>query len=65
MHELDADGADRLPHHRRFDFTDNARQVLLSAVSPRELLRTAEAVTRRIGAAVGRIRAIRQRGEVP
>jgi serine/threonine protein kinase len=54
MHELDADGADRLPHHRRFDFTDDARQVLLSAVSPRELLRTAEAVTRRIEAAVGR-----------
>ncbi|WP_143076597.1 NaeI family type II restriction endonuclease [Streptomyces sp. MUSC 14] len=54
MHELDAEGADRLPHHRRFDFTDDARQVLLSAVSPRELLRTAEAVTRRIEAAVGR-----------
>ena len=54
MHELDADGADRLPHHRRFDFTDDARRVLLSAVSPRELLRTAEAVTRRIEAAVGR-----------
>ncbi|MFD0013628.1 SAV_2336 N-terminal domain-related protein [[Kitasatospora] papulosa] len=54
MHELDYDGADRLPHHRRFDFTDDARQVLLSAVSPRELLRTAEAVTRRIEVAVGR-----------
>ncbi|WP_413810838.1 SAV_2336 N-terminal domain-related protein [Streptomyces sp. OE57] len=54
MHELDADGADRLPHHWRFDFTDDARSVLLSAVSPRELLRTAEAVTRRIEAAVGR-----------
>ncbi|MFE7571877.1 NaeI family type II restriction endonuclease [Streptomyces sp. NPDC057539] len=54
MHELDADGADRLPHHRRFDFTDDARQVLLSAVSPKDLLRTAEAVTQRIEAAVGR-----------
>ncbi|MFF9333879.1 SAV_2336 N-terminal domain-related protein [Streptomyces albogriseolus] len=54
MHELDADGADRLPHHRRYDFTDGARRVLLSAVSPRELLRTAEAVTQRIEAAVGR-----------
>ncbi|MCX5058996.1 NaeI family type II restriction endonuclease [Streptomyces sp. NBC_00452] len=54
MHELDADGADRLPHHRRFDFTDDARRVLLSAVSPRELLRTTEAVTRRIEAAIGR-----------
>ncbi|RIH60614.1 hypothetical protein D3C59_18170 [Streptomyces sp. SHP22-7] len=54
MHELDAHGADRLPHHRRYDFTDGARRVLLSAVSPRELLRTAEAVTQRIEAAVGR-----------
>ncbi|MFJ3304351.1 NaeI family type II restriction endonuclease [Streptomyces sp. NPDC086549] len=54
MHELDADAADRLPHHRRFDFADDARRVLLSAVSPRELLRTAEAVTRRVEAAVGR-----------
>ncbi|MET7367661.1 SAV_2336 N-terminal domain-related protein [Streptomyces sp. NPDC005566] len=54
MHELDSDGADRLPYHRRFDFTDDARRVLLSAVSLRELLRTAEAVTRHIEAAVGR-----------
>ncbi|MEV0481858.1 NaeI family type II restriction endonuclease [Streptomyces sp. NPDC050508] len=54
MHELDADGAERLPHHRRFDFTDDARRALLSAVSPKELLRTAEAVTRRIEATVGR-----------
>nr|WP_272925601.1 MULTISPECIES: NaeI family type II restriction endonuclease [unclassified Streptomyces] len=54
MHELDACGADRPPHHRRFDFTDDARRVLLSAVSPKELLRTAEAATRHIEAAVGR-----------
>ncbi|MFD3515046.1 NaeI family type II restriction endonuclease [Streptomyces sp. NPDC058657] len=54
MHELDAGAVDRLPHHRRFDFTDEARRVLLSAVSPRELVRTAEAVTRRVEAAVGR-----------
>ncbi|MFI0242140.1 NaeI family type II restriction endonuclease [Streptomyces sp. NPDC016845] len=54
MHEFDADGAERLPHHRRYDFTDDARRLLLSAVSPRELLHTAEAVTRRIETAVGR-----------
>lgn len=47
-------GTERLPHHRRYDFTDDARRLLLSAVSPRELLRTAEAVTRRIETAVGR-----------
>ncbi|MFE0807946.1 NaeI family type II restriction endonuclease [Streptomyces rochei] len=54
MRELNADGTDRLPHHRRFDFADDARRVLLGAVSPKELLRTAETVTLRIEAAVGR-----------
>ncbi|MEV0123075.1 NaeI family type II restriction endonuclease [Streptomyces sp. NPDC050703] len=63
MHECDTvgtagtagtSGAERLPQHRRYDFTDDARRLLLSAVSPRELLRTAEAVTRRIETAVGR-----------
>lgn len=54
MHEVDVDQRGRLPHHRRFDFSGDARRILLSAVSPKELLRTAEAVTRRIEAAVGR-----------
>ncbi|MEV8626920.1 tetratricopeptide repeat-containing protein kinase family protein [Streptomyces sp. NPDC051079] len=54
MHELDADVPDRLPHHRRFDFAHDARRVLLSAVSPKELLRTTEAVTRCIEDSVGR-----------
>ncbi|WP_189830229.1 protein kinase family protein [Streptomyces zaomyceticus] len=54
MHQLAADAPDLLPHHRRFDFTSDARRVLLGAVSPRELLRTTEAVTARVEAAVGR-----------
>ncbi|WP_158879802.1 protein kinase family protein [Streptomyces sp. NRRL F-4428] len=54
MHELHADGPDRLPHHRRFDFPADARRVLLSAVSPKELLRTTEVLTQNIEAAVGR-----------
>ncbi|MEV6199662.1 protein kinase family protein [Streptomyces sp. NPDC051771] len=54
MHQLAADPPDLLPHHRRFDFTDDARRVLLGAVAPRELLRTTEAVTARVEAAVGR-----------
>ncbi|MEU9851925.1 SAV_2336 N-terminal domain-related protein [Streptomyces sp. NPDC047974] len=54
MHQLAADAPDLLPHHRRFDFTGDARRVLLGAVPPRELLRTTEAVTARVEAAVGR-----------
>ncbi|MEV7570215.1 SAV_2336 N-terminal domain-related protein [Streptomyces tanashiensis] len=54
MHQLAADAPDLLPHHRRFDFAGDARRVLIGAVSPRELLRTTEAVTARIEAAVGR-----------
>lgn len=54
MREVEADEPDRLPHHRRFDFEDETRRVLLSVVSPKELLRTTEAVTRSIENAVGR-----------
>jgi len=54
MHQFSADEPNRLPHHRRFDFSSDARRILLSAVSPKELLRTTEDVTRRIEAAVGR-----------
>ncbi|MFF5938827.1 SAV_2336 N-terminal domain-related protein [Streptomyces sp. NPDC012508] len=54
MHEVGADEPERLPHHRRFDFSDEARRLLLSAVPAKELLRTTDAVTRRIEAAVGR-----------
>ncbi|MCX4776097.1 tetratricopeptide repeat-containing protein kinase family protein [Streptomyces sp. NBC_01264] len=54
MHEVDADERDRLPHHRRFDFSSDARRILLNAVSPKELLRTTEAVTRGIEDTVGR-----------
>ncbi|MGW8361851.1 SAV_2336 N-terminal domain-related protein [Streptomyces wedmorensis] len=54
MREIEADEADSLPHHRRFDFEDETRRVLLSVVSPKELLRTTEAVTQSIEDAVGR-----------
>ncbi|WP_406091282.1 SAV_2336 N-terminal domain-related protein [Streptomyces sp. NBC_01013] len=54
MHEADAAEPERLPHHRRFDFASDARRILLSAVSPKELLRTTDAITRHIEAAVGR-----------
>ncbi|MFE2058670.1 tetratricopeptide repeat protein [Streptomyces sp. NPDC059446] len=54
MHEVDADGPERLPHQRRFDFDAEARQALLSAVPPHELLHTAEAVTLRIESSLGR-----------
>ncbi|MER7955747.1 SAV_2336 N-terminal domain-related protein [Streptomyces sp. NPDC096030] len=54
MHQLDADESDRLPHHRRFDFSADTRRLLLSAVSPGELMRTTTAVTERVEAAVGR-----------
>ncbi|WP_159031174.1 tetratricopeptide repeat-containing protein kinase family protein [Streptomyces acidiscabies] len=52
MHEVDA--SERLPQHRRFDFSGEARRALLSAVSAGELLRTADAVARGIEDAVGR-----------
>ncbi|MEW1576617.1 tetratricopeptide repeat-containing protein kinase family protein [Streptomyces microflavus] len=54
MHEVDADEDDRLPHHRRFDFSPDTCRILLSTVSPKELLRTAEAVARGIEVGVGR-----------
>ncbi|MFD5764258.1 hypothetical protein ACFWIN_00320 [Streptomyces sp. NPDC127049] len=54
MHQLTADSPDRLPHHRRYDFPGDARRLLLTAVSPKELLRTTRAVTAHIEAAVGR-----------
>ncbi len=52
MHEVDA--SERLPQHRRFDFSGEARRALLSAVSAGELLRTADVVARDIEDAVGR-----------
>ncbi|WP_369147404.1 tetratricopeptide repeat protein [Streptomyces sp. R44] len=55
MHEVDATAVpDRLPHLRRYDFDPEARRALLSAVPPKELLHTAESVTRRIESAIGR-----------
>ncbi|MFC8953627.1 SAV_2336 N-terminal domain-related protein [Streptomyces sp. NPDC057101] len=54
MHQLTTDAPDRLPHHRRYDFSGDARPLLLTAVSPKELLRTTRTVTAHIEAAVGR-----------
>ncbi|MEV0990617.1 tetratricopeptide repeat-containing protein kinase family protein [Streptomyces sp. NPDC049949] len=54
MHQLTTDEPNRLPHQRRFDFSEDARRVLLGAVSPRELMRTTGAVTEHIEAAIGR-----------
>ncbi|WP_108999026.1 protein kinase family protein [Streptomyces rishiriensis] len=54
MHEVDGGESEALPQHRRFDFAVEARRILLSAVSPQELLRTTDAVTRDIEAAIGR-----------
>ncbi|MFF3253868.1 SAV_2336 N-terminal domain-related protein [Actinacidiphila glaucinigra] len=54
MYEVGAGEPEQLPHTRRFDFAVEARRVLLSTVSPKELLRTTEVVTQRIEAAVGR-----------
>jgi tetratricopeptide (TPR) repeat protein len=54
MYQLGIDEPDQLPHHQRFDFSADARRILLSAVSPGELLRTTTTVTERIEAAVGR-----------
>jgi tetratricopeptide (TPR) repeat protein len=53
MHEVDSGESEALPQHRRFDFAGEARRVLLSAVSPKELLRTTDAVTRDIETAIG------------
>ncbi|QXQ95490.1 protein kinase family protein [Streptomyces sp. WY228] len=54
MHQLATDDPDSPPHHRRYDFSSDARRVLLAAVSPKDLLRVTGAVTEHIEAAVGR-----------
>ncbi|MFD6654090.1 SAV_2336 N-terminal domain-related protein [Streptomyces parvus] len=54
MHQLTTDDPDSPPHHRRYDFSSDARRVLLAAVSPKDLLRVTGAVTGHIEAAVGR-----------
>ncbi|MFD3525131.1 SAV_2336 N-terminal domain-related protein [Streptomyces sp. NPDC058653] len=54
MRQVGAAEPARLPQHQLFDFSDEARRVLLGALAPEELLRTARAVTRQLEAAVGR-----------
>ncbi|MET9551584.1 protein kinase family protein [Streptomyces sp. NPDC006645] len=44
----------QLPQHQLFDFSDEARGLLLGALSPQELLRNTQAVTRQLEAAIGR-----------
>ncbi|MEX0167614.1 tetratricopeptide repeat protein [Streptomyces sp. LMG1-1-1.1] len=54
MHEVDPAEPRPLPHLRRFDFAPDASRALLTAVPPRELLHTADALTRRLESAIGR-----------
>ncbi|MET4925411.1 tetratricopeptide repeat-containing serine/threonine-protein kinase [Streptomyces sp. PSRA5] len=54
MRQVRAPGPTRLPQHQLFDFSDEARRILLGALSPEELLRTTRAVTRRLEATIGR-----------
>ncbi|MFC8830832.1 SAV_2336 N-terminal domain-related protein [Streptomyces sp. NPDC057137] len=55
MRQVEAPGpTTRLPQHQLFDFSDEARRILLGALSPEELLRTTRAVTRRLEATIGR-----------
>ncbi|MFC8079534.1 SAV_2336 N-terminal domain-related protein [Streptomyces sp. NPDC057307] len=54
MRQIKAPGPTRLPQHQLFDFSEEARRILLGALSPEELLRTTRAVTRRLEATIGR-----------
>ncbi|WP_328972287.1 tetratricopeptide repeat-containing protein kinase family protein [Streptomyces sp. NBC_00239] len=54
MRQIGADGPACLPHHRLFDFSAEARRILLGALAPRELLRTTAAVADHLESAVGR-----------
>ncbi|MFG2172541.1 SAV_2336 N-terminal domain-related protein [Streptomyces niveus] len=54
MRQTTAAWPTRLPQHQLFDFPDEARRLLLGALSPQELLRNTRAVTRQLEAAVGR-----------
>lgn len=54
MRQTTAAWPTHLPQHQLFDFSDEARRLLLGALSPQELLRNTRAVTRQLEAAVGR-----------
>lgn len=54
MRQTTAAWPTRLPQHQLFDFSDEARRLLLGALSPHELLRNTRAVTRQLEAAIGR-----------
>ncbi|MFI6157896.1 SAV_2336 N-terminal domain-related protein [Kitasatospora sp. NPDC051170] len=53
MHQVRPE-ADQLPHHRLYDFPPETRRILLSALAPKELLRTTRAVTDLLEAGIGR-----------
>ncbi|MFF2671705.1 SAV_2336 N-terminal domain-related protein [Streptomyces niveus] len=54
MRQTTAAWPTHLPQHQLFDFSDEARRLLLGALSPQELLRNTRAVTRQLEAAIGR-----------
>ncbi|WP_277347758.1 SAV_2336 N-terminal domain-related protein [Streptomyces barkulensis] len=54
MRQVNANKLTRLPHHRLFDFTEEARRILLGAIPPQELLRTTRAVADLLEATAGR-----------
>ncbi|MER5991572.1 SAV_2336 N-terminal domain-related protein [Streptomyces viridosporus] len=54
MRQVNADKPTRLPHHQLFDFTEEARRILLGAIPPQELLRTTRAVADLLEATAGR-----------
>ncbi|WP_329148759.1 tetratricopeptide repeat-containing serine/threonine-protein kinase [Streptomyces niveus] len=54
MRQTTAAWPTHLPQHQLFDFSDEARRLLLGALSPQELLRNTRSVTRQLEAAVGR-----------
>ncbi|MER6425528.1 tetratricopeptide repeat-containing protein kinase family protein, partial [Streptomyces sp. NPDC001137] len=54
MRQVNADKLTRLPHHQLFDFTEEARRILLGAIPPQELLRTTRAVADLLEATAGR-----------
>ncbi|MFB8443308.1 SAV_2336 N-terminal domain-related protein [Streptomyces niveus] len=54
MRQTTAAWPTHLPQHQLFDFSDEARRLLLGALSPQELLRNTRSVTRQLEAAIGR-----------
>lgn len=56
MRRVDTAGPTPLPQQQAFDFSPETRRILLGALAPKELLRTAQSVAERLEASVGRSR---------